>query len=90
MSNCFSGSSKIFTERRYKHLCAVMSTKKNIQYEIYNDTKDVLKAVRKENEERLQNQLISQGSFFSSILMIPNPIQLLMVIRSKQTSEKHL
>ena len=25
-------------------------------------------AVRKENEERLQNQLISQGSFFSSIL----------------------
>ena len=50
------------------NLWAVTSTNKNIQYDIYNDTKDVLKAVRKENEERLQNQLILQGSFFSSIL----------------------
>ena len=50
------------------NLWAVTSTNKNIQYDIYNDTKDVLKAVRKENEERLQNQLISQGSFFSTIL----------------------
>ena len=52
------------------NLWAVTSTNKNIQYDIYNDTKDVLKAVRKENEERLQNQLISQGSFFSTILNI--------------------
>ena len=50
------------------NLWAVTSTNKNIQYDIYNDTKDVLKAVRKENEERLQNQLILQGSFFSTIL----------------------
>ena len=50
------------------NLWAVTSTNKNIQYDIYNDTKDVLKAVRKKNEERLQNQLIWQGSFFSSIL----------------------
>ena len=50
------------------NLWTVTSTNKNIQYDIYNDTKDVLKAVRKENEERLQNQLVSQGSFFSTIL----------------------
>ena len=50
------------------NLWAVTSTNKNIQYDIYKDTKDVLKAVRKENEERLQNHLISQGSFFSSIM----------------------
>ncbi|CAB4019722.1 Hypothetical predicted protein, partial [Paramuricea clavata] len=50
------------------NLWAVTSTSKNIQYDIYKDTKDVLKAVRKENEERLQNHLISQGSFFSSIM----------------------
>jgi hypothetical protein len=39
------------------------STNKNIQYDIYRDTKDVLKAVRKEDEERLQNNLISQSFF---------------------------
>ena len=50
----------------------VTSTNKNIQYDIYNDTKDVLKAVRKENEERLQNQLVSQGLSLVS-LIIPHP-----------------
>ena len=55
------------------NLWAVTSTNKNIQYDIYNDTKDVLKAVRKENEERLQNQLVSQGSFFQISLIIPHP-----------------
>ena len=50
------------------NLWAVTSTNKNIQYDIYKDTKDVLKAVRRGSEERLQNHLISQGSFFSSIM----------------------
>ncbi|CAB4009023.1 Hypothetical predicted protein [Paramuricea clavata] len=50
------------------NLWAVTSTNKNVQYDIYKDTKDVLKAVRKENEQTLQNHLISQGSFFSSIM----------------------
>ena len=35
------------------NLWAVKNNNKNMQYEIYDDTKDVLKAVRKENEERL-------------------------------------
>ena len=39
------------------NLWAVTSNNKNIQYDIYKDTKDVLKAV-----------IISQGSFFSSIV----------------------
>ena len=38
------------------------------RYDIYKDTKDVLKAVRKQNEQRLQNYLVSQGSFFRNIL----------------------
>ena len=40
----------------------------NIQYDIYQNTKDVLSAVRREHEERLQHHLISQGSFFSNIM----------------------
>ena len=51
-----------------KNLWAITSNNKNVQYDIYKDTKDVLKAVRKENEERLQNLLVSQGSFFSNII----------------------
>ena len=49
-------------------LWSITSTNKNIQYDIYKNTKDVLKAFRNENEQRLQNHLISQGSFFSSII----------------------
>ena len=55
------------------NLWAVTSTNKNIQYDIYNDTKDVLKAVRKENEERLQNQLIRKVLSFQLSLIIPHP-----------------
>ena len=49
-------------------LWSITSTNKNIQYDIYKNTKDVLKAFRNENEQRLQNHLISQGSFFSIII----------------------
>ena len=52
-----------------KNLWAVTKTNRNIQYDIYKDTnEDVLKAIRNENEERLQKQLISQGSFFHNII----------------------
>ena len=44
------------------------SDNKNIQYDIYQNTKDVLSAVRSEHEERLQHHLISQGSFFCNIM----------------------
>ena len=51
-----------------KNLWTVTKTSRNIQYDIYKDTKDVLKAIRNENEDRLQNHLISQGSFFRNII----------------------
>ncbi len=51
-----------------RELWSITSTNKNIQYDIYSNTKDVLKAFRQKNEQRLQNNLISQGSFFSNIV----------------------
>ena len=35
---------------------------------MYKNTKDVLKAFRNDNEQRLQNHLILQGSFFSNVI----------------------
>ena len=39
----------------------------NLQYDSYKDTKQVLKAFRSDQENRLKSQLVSQGSFFSSV-----------------------
>ena len=65
------------------------STNKNIQYDIYKDTKDVLiKAVIKEDEERLQNNLISQGSFFFGIINNSTFNPLWLSVQSK-LSKKH-
>ena len=41
---------------------------KNVQYDKYKNTKDVLNTIRKEHEDKLQNYLISQGSFFCNIV----------------------
>ena len=49
-------------------LWSITSTNKNIQYDMYKNTKDVLKAFRNDNEQRLQNHLILQGSFFSNVI----------------------
>ena len=49
-------------------LWSITSTNKNIQYDMYKNTKDVLKAFRNDNEQRLQNHLILQGSFFSIVI----------------------
>ena len=49
-------------------LWSITSTNKNIQYDMYKNTKDVLKALRNDNEQRLQNHLILQGSFFSNVI----------------------
>ena len=40
----------------------------NIQYDIYKNTKDVLKAVRSEHKHHLQTQLQSQGATLSFVL----------------------
>ena len=39
-----------------------------IQYDMYKNTKEVLKAIQNEHEDRLKNHLVSQGSFFSNIV----------------------
>ena len=39
----------------------------NIQYDRYNTTKDVLKEFHSEQENKLQSELINQGSFFSNV-----------------------
>ncbi len=43
------------------------SNSKNIQYDVYNSTKQVLKDFRHGQEDKLQNQLTCQGSFFTNI-----------------------
>ena len=43
----------------------------NIQYDAYQNTKQVLKAVQQEHTDRLTNQLISQGFIISFYLIIP-------------------
>ena len=39
----------------------------NIQYDVYQSTKQVLKDFRSTHEDKLQNQLTCQGSFFSNV-----------------------
>ncbi|CAB3982986.1 dynein heavy chain 12, axonemal-like, partial [Paramuricea clavata] len=43
------------------------SNSKNIQYDVYNSTKQVLKDFRSGQEDKLHTQLICQGSFFTNI-----------------------
>ena len=41
---------------------------KNVQYDTYQNTKHVLNSIRQEHEDRLQYNLVSDGSFFSNII----------------------
>ncbi|CAB4032766.1 Hypothetical predicted protein, partial [Paramuricea clavata] len=43
------------------------SNSKNIQYDVYNSTKQVLKDFRSGKEDKLHTQLTCQGSFFTNI-----------------------
>ena len=51
-----------------KSLWISTSSGMNIQYDVYENTKDVLQAVRSENKHRLQTQLQSQGAILSFVL----------------------
>ena len=44
------------------------SSHTNLQYDRYKDTKDVIKAFRSSQEERLPSHLVSQGSYFSAVI----------------------
>ena len=46
------------------------SNYKNIQYDTYKNTKNVLSTIRKQHEDKLKHHLISQGSFFSNVIIV--------------------
>ena len=50
-----------------KELWKPTSNSKNIHYDVYKSTKQVLKNFRSGQEDELQNRLTSQGSFFANI-----------------------
>ena len=49
------------------------SSRSNIQYEIYQNTKQVLKAVLSENIQRIQHELSSQGAILSDVFKTSLP-----------------
>ena len=74
-----------------RELWSITSTNKNIQYDIYTNTKDVLKAFREKNEQRLQKK----PNFTRFLLFKHHPkpnacIQFLMVLSSIQTSKRYI
>ena len=50
-----------------KDLWKSTSNHTNIRNDVYRNTKEVLKAIQNEHEDRLRNHLVSQGSFFSNM-----------------------
>ncbi|CAB4007496.1 Hypothetical predicted protein [Paramuricea clavata] len=58
---------KLSPNQSINELWKSTNTHTNIQYDFYNSTKEVLKDFRSEHEDKLQNQLTCQGSFFSSV-----------------------
>ena len=59
---------KLSPNEEIKSLWKDTSCYKNIQYDTYQNTKPVLNSIRQEHEDRLQYNLVSQGSFFSNII----------------------
>ncbi|CAB3992729.1 Hypothetical predicted protein, partial [Paramuricea clavata] len=55
------------------NLWRATSNHTNIQYDAYNSTKEVLKDFRSGHENKLLNQLTSQGSFFCSVTKFALP-----------------
>ena len=53
------------------NLWKTTSESKNIQYDVYTSTKEVLKSFTSGQEDKLQNHLILQGSFFSNVIKFP-------------------
>ena len=58
---------KLLPNQSINELWKATSNNKNIQFDAYNTTKQVLKDFRSGQENKLHNQLTCQGSFFTSI-----------------------
>ena len=57
---------KLSPNQSINELWKSTNTRTNIQYDFCTSTKEVLKDFRSEHEDKLQNQLTCQGSFFSN------------------------
>ena len=71
LSQCqtvFQNSLRCSPNDEIKSLWKSTSSGMSIQYDVYKNTKDVLKAVRSEHKHRLQTQLQSQGAILSFVL----------------------
>jgi len=66
--NYYTKCFEIFTKSDIKSLWAETSYGTNLQYDQFQNTKQVLKAVQHEHEDRIKNTLLSQGLVISSIL----------------------
>ena len=62
-SECF----EMLINQSITHLWKSTHNHTNMQYDQYNSTKEVLKSFRQDQEVKLNNKLLHQGSFFSSI-----------------------
>ena len=58
---------KSSTNQSIIHLWKSTHNHTSMQYDQYNSTKEVLKSFRQDQEDKLNNKLLHQGSFFSSI-----------------------
>jgi hypothetical protein len=62
----------------------------NIQYDIYNSTKEVLKDFHSGQEDKLQHRLIFQGSFFLECCKVfPFTVKHTLVCRPIKTTKEH-
>ena len=59
---------KTFPNASIKNLWKETSDSKNIQYDVYSTTKEVLKSFNSQQQIQLQNHLLVQGSFFSNVI----------------------
>ena len=68
-----------------KHLWKSTSTDSNLQYDAYKSTKEVIRTFHSKCEDKLQNELTSQGSFFSNIskFSLPELNKLWSTVQSK-------
>ena len=62
------------------------SSHTNVEYDAFRNTKDVLKATQNDHKDRPKHHLISQGSFFSSVM----EKSLSKIIPLWSTAQKHL
>ena len=73
-----------------RYLWQGSSQNTNVQYDQYKNTKQVLKAVQKQHQGRLEHELTSQGFIISSIIKFTSPkVTSLLVHCSTKYVQEH-